>query len=223
MKKILAAVTSILITNLALAIPYPDNNPKDMLIKQETSTGSKFSIDVAYLDKMLKDLSIHAKNYPVQFDSESDKDKAIRDVKALDYTLSIINESPKSNPSMLLRQAQLNSIGHNLDVAGSAEKADKLFQSIIDITPENSLANYYYGVFLAGSGQASKAIPLLHKAAAANLYDAYFSLGMAYLSMNNTPAALENLEKYKSFSENTSNIDKIIDAIKSGSFKVNRN
>ena len=127
MKKILAAVTSILITNLALAIPYPDNNPKDMLIKQETSTGSKFSIDVAYLDKMLKDLSIHAKNYPVQFDSESDKDKAIRDVKALDYTLSIINESPKSNPSMLLRQAQLNSIGHNLDVAGSAEKADKLF------------------------------------------------------------------------------------------------
>ncbi|MFC3911949.1 tetratricopeptide repeat protein [Pseudaeromonas sharmana] len=205
----------------AWAEPYPDLDPKGVLVKQQTAEGAKYSIDQVYLDEMLKALAVHAKAYPVRFDNEADKRKAIQDVLVLDGMLSVINDAPHQDLAMVLRQAQLNSMGHNLDMAGAAEKADQLFQSLLAVAPDNALFNYDYALFLAGSGQGAKAIPLLHKAADAKLYDAYFSLGLVYLSVGNQDAAIENLNTYKRLTGRHAEADKFIAAIESGQVKVN--
>ena len=69
-----------LLASSAMAIPYPVNNPKAMVQKQQTATGEHYSLDIRYLDKMVADIAVHAGNYPVQFDSAADRTRAVADL-----------------------------------------------------------------------------------------------------------------------------------------------
>ncbi len=63
-------------------------------------------------------------NYPPKFTSESDKQRATRDVKTLSGMLDALVDTPQASPELLkIRTSLLNSIGHNLAFPGAAQKA----------------------------------------------------------------------------------------------------
>ena len=209
--------------SLAQAKEYGNYDPKRMVTFSETPSGKQARIDLNYLDQILNDLGLHATNYPPQFDTPQDRQRAIQDVKTLSGMLDILVNNPSPNPELLLRAAFLNSIGYNLDIPGSGEKTSAIFQRLLAAAPSVPRANYMYGKFLAGARNPKEAIPHLEKALAAGVGDAAYALGMTYLSLGDKEKALENLEDYRKRSPNDENAAVIIDAIRNGKIELKMN
>ena len=95
MRNFFAALLILVAIPLAHGKEYGSYEPKSMLHESDTQSGKKYSIDVKYLDQMLNDLALHARNYPPQFDSPQDKERAIQDVKTLSGMLDIFVTAPK--------------------------------------------------------------------------------------------------------------------------------
>jgi len=223
MRKFLFALIVLLIASVASAREYGNYDPKRLLTVSDTPSGKKHGFDGAYFDQMLNDLSAHAKNYPPQFDTPQDQQRATQDVKALSGMLDILINIPTPNPELLVRAGYLNSIGHNLNVAGSAEKANSIFQRLLTATPSDPRGNFMYGTFLAGIGKAKDALPYLEKALAAGVADAAYAIGMTYLTLGDKERAIKNLEDYKRRKPSDTNVDKLVDAIRNGKIEFKGN
>jgi tetratricopeptide (TPR) repeat protein len=218
----LFALFALLIASAASARDYGSYDPKRLLTVSETPSGKKYGVDVAYLDQMLNDLSSHAKNYPAQFDTPQDQRRATHDVKTLSGMLDILIDAPTPNPELLVRAGYLNSLGHNLDIAGAAEKADSIFQRLLAGTPSDPRGNFMYGTFLAGVGKSKEALPYLEKALSVGVIDAAYAIGMAYMMLGDKEQALRNLEEYKRRKPADDHVDKVIDAIRQGNVEFKR-
>jgi len=212
----------LLASSFTYATEYGHYDPKRILTVSETPSGKKHGIDGKYLDQMLSDLARHAKNYPPQFDTPQDRQRAIQDIKTLSGMLDILVNGPSPNPEILWRAGFLNSMGHNLDISGSAEKASATFQKLLAVSPSDSRGNYMYGTFLAGTGKPKEALPYLEKALAVGVTDAAYALGMTYLTLGNKQKALENLEAYRQRNPNDGNVAKLIDGIRNGKVEIKR-
>lgn len=220
MHKLFLAILVIFITSNASAKEYGNYDPKRLLIVSETATEKKYGLDIAYFDQILKDLSAHANSYPPRFDTPQDKQRATQDAKALSVILDTLINTPTPNPEFLIRAGHVNSIGHNLDIPGAAEKANTIFLQLLDVVPSDPHGNYMYGTFLAGAGQHKEALPYLEKALAVGVTDAEYSIGMTYLFLGDTEQALINLENYKQNTPNNANTDTLIEAIRNGNFEL---
>lgn len=201
------------------AKPYGDYDLKKILTITKTENGEKYGLDLQYIDKVITDLAQHAQNYPPKFDNEEDKQRATNDARMLSGLLDKIINKDDAPLELLKRSSSLNSIGHNLDINGAAQKADRDFQKLLSLKPENSEINFAYGVFLGGSNQGEKALPYLKKSAKLGNSNAYYALGMAYLVRQESDLALKNFEIYKKLTPTDKNVVRIIGAIKSGSIK----
>ena len=111
-------------------------------------------------------------------------------------------------------------MGHNLDIAGAAEKASMIFQTLLIASPSDSRANYMYGAFLAGAGKSREALHYLKKAFSAGVIDAAYSLGMTQLTLGNKQKALEFLEAYQKHKPDDEKLPKLIDEIRNGKFVI---
>ena len=183
MRIFLLALSILLNASLSHAKEYGNYDPKRMLTVSESPSGKRYGFDAAYLDLMLNDLSLHAKNYPPKFDTPQDRQRATRDVKMLSGMLDILINGPAPNPELLVRAGFLNSIGHNLDIAGSAEKSTAIFQRLLAAAPSDPRGDFMYGTFLAGAGKPKEALPYLEKALAVGVVDAAYAIGMTYLTI----------------------------------------
>ncbi|MDR2507812.1 MAG: hypothetical protein LBD67_07445 [Candidatus Accumulibacter sp.] len=204
----------------ASAKEYGNHDLTRLLKESETSSGKKHSFNAAYLDKILNDLSAHARNYPPRFDTPQDQQRAAKDVKILSGMLDTLISVPTPNLELLVRAGFLNSIGHNLDIPGAAEKANSIFLRLLALSPSDPRGNYMYGNFLSGTGKAKEALPYLEKALAAGVVDAGFSIGLAYVFLGEKDRAIKSLEDYKRRKPDDENVDKIIDAIRHGRFEI---
>lgn len=222
MRNYLFTLSVLLIVSSAQAKEYGNYDPMRLLTVSETPSGKKHSLDGMYLDRMLNDLSAHAKNYPPEFDTPQDQQRATQHVKAVSALLDVLINVPNPNPKLLLRAGQLNSIGHNLDIAGSAEKAGAIFQRLLTASPLDPQGNYMYGTFLTGVGKPHEALPYLSKALAIGVTDAAYAIGMTYLTLGDKEHALKNLEDYKRRKPSDTNVDKLIDAIRSGEIEFKK-
>ena len=197
----------------AEAIPYPVNNPKAMVQKQQAATGEHYSLDIRYLDKMVEDIAIHAGNYPVQFDSAADRTRAVADLILLSGMLEMVVNGPTPDGGLLLRYARLNRFGHNLDIPGATDKAEGSFKRLLAGQPDNPDANYEYGLFLASSGQAALAISYLEKAISLGVSEASYALGMSYLALGDRQKAIVQLQEYQRYHPKDGNVDKLLAAL----------
>lgn len=222
MHKFLLVILVALVVPSASAREYGNYDPKRLLTVAETPSGKKYGFDGAYLDQMLNDLSAHAKNYPPQFDTPQDQQRATQDVKALSGMLDILINVPTPNPELLARAGYLNSIGHNLNIPGAAEKANSIFLRLLSAAPSDPRGNYMYGTFLASAGKPKEALPYLEKALSAGVVDATYAIGMTYLTLGDKERALKNLESYKRRKPSDGNVDKLIDAIRNGKIEFKR-
>lgn len=201
---------------------YGSYDLRRVLTASEKPDGKKFGIDTNYLDRILEDLALHARNYPPRFDTPEDRQRAIADAKALSEMLGVVVNGPSAHPDLLLRAGFLNSMGHNLDIPGSAEKTLSIFQRLLAAAPDHPRGNYTYGTFLAGVGKSKDAIPYLKKALGAGVVDAAYALGMTYLTLGDKQKALENLANYKQQRPNDQNVDRLIEGIRSGTIEIKR-
>jgi len=216
MRAAFIVILILLCSSLSIAKEYGQYNPKQILTVSESPSGKKYGIDIEYLDLMINNLALHAKNYPPQFDTPRDKQQAVKDVTALSGMLGTLTKGPTPNPEILRRAGFLNSMGHNLDIPGSAEKAASDLQKLLSIAPTDSGGNYIYGTFLAGSGKAKEALPYLKQALASGEADASYALGTAYLFLGDEPKALENLEAYRQNNPDDASIARLLDGIRNG-------
>jgi tetratricopeptide (TPR) repeat protein len=222
MIKIFITLFSLLLATAASAAPYGNYDPKRLLTAVDTPSGKKPAIDGKYLDQMVNDLAAHAKNYPPQFDSPQDQQRAAKDAQVLAGMLDLMIDGPGPNPELLIRAAFLNAIGHNLDVPGAAEKADKNFQKYLALVPSDPRGNYMYGTFLGGVGKPKDALPYLEKALSYGVIDAAYAKGMSHLALGEKDQALKSFDIYKRQRPSDPNVDKLIDAIKNGQIEVKR-
>jgi len=184
------------------------------------SGDQQHALDVAYLDQVINDLAIHAKNYPPRFDTPQDKERAVKDTTELAGILDILLQT-RNDPEFLLRAALVNSIGYNLDIPGTGTKANALFLRVLEVAPDHPGANYAFGAFLGGAGRPLDALPYLERALALGAPDAAYGLGFTYLSLGNKEQALKYLEQYRA-STPGANIDELIQAIKDGKIEMKR-
>lgn len=206
----------------AWAKAYGNYDARRILTVTDTPTGKRHGIDLQYLDTMLDDLAAHARNYPPSFDSDQDKQRATRDATVLAGMLGMLAQDAGAHPEILFRAATVNSMGHNLQIAGAGQKADALFQRLLVLTPDHPRSNHAYGVFLAGAAKPAASLPYLEKALAAGLVDAGYSLGLVYLSLGDKTRALEYLDAYKAKTPTDTNAAMLIEAIRSGRATVKR-
>jgi hypothetical protein len=50
---------------------------------------------------------------------------------------------------LLFRDGFANAMGHNLDFRGCADRAIRSYERLIELQPENRIAHFYLGGFLA--------------------------------------------------------------------------
>lgn len=225
MHKFVLAFLVLLTTLGADAREYGAYDLKRLITVSETPSGRKYGFDGAYLDLILNDLAAHARNYPPQFDTPQDQQRAAQDALALAGMLDSLINVPSPHPELLIRAAHLNSMGHNLGVAGAGEKANLIFQRLLAILPSDARGNYMYGAFLSGVGKPKDALPYLEKALAIGVVDAAYAIGMTHLALGDKEKALKSLEDYKARRPGDGNVDKLIEAIRNGKieFKTNPN
>ena len=222
MRKLILVIIAALAIPIANAKEYGNYDLKRLLTVTEMPSGKKYGFDGAYLDQILNDLSAHAKNYPPQFDTPQDQQRASQDVKTLSGMLDTLINSPTPNIELLVRAGHLNSIGHNLKIPGMAEKANSIFLRLLTAAPSDPRGNYMYGTFLAGTGKPKEALPFLEKALSVGVVDAAYTIGMTYLTLGDKEQALKNLEDYKRRKPSDGSIDKLIDAIRNGKIEIKR-
>ena len=218
----LISIFLIFFCKICVAEQYGFYDSKSILLAKKTGEGEKYSLDIQAMDRIINDLAAHARYYPPKFESEQEKQRAIQDTQVLSGILETLVSKPDANPELLKRSGFVNSIGHNLDIKGCAQKADRDFKSYLARKPDDPSVNFMYGAFLGGANQGDRALPYLEKAASLEYTDAYYSLGMYYLSKNDRDSALKNFEIYKSHSPKDESIAKLIEAVKSGKFEFKR-
>ena len=231
MRKLFLAVLILLAAPHASAQEYGHYDLKRLFTSSGAAGGKQseaasaadklHALDLGYLDQVMNDLSIHAKNYPPRFDTPQDKERAIRDATALAGVLDIVLQDPATDPEVLLRAGLVNSIGHNLDIPGAGNKANAIFVRLLELTPSDPRANFAFGAFLGGAGRPLDALPYLQRAADLGVPDAVYALGFAYLTLGNKEEALKYLEQYRASTPNA-DIDNLIQAIKDGKIELKR-
>lgn len=203
-----------LCANTAFARPYVVYDMRRIVGVRDTAEGQKKYFDVGFMRQVLGDLYVHASNYPPQFDSEQDKQRAQRDLRVIMNSLPVLVEVPAPDQRLLLDAAVACSIGHNFDIPRAAENAVKYFERLLALNPENPAANQQYGAFLGNTGQVKQGIPYLKKAQGLGVAEATYSLGLSYMILGDKKAALENLEKYQSTHPQDSRVATLIKALR---------
>ena len=223
MRRIALGTVLLSIAVLGQAKEYGHYEIKSIATVSQSATGQhSVTINFSLLDQLLADLSIHNNNYPAQFDTAEDRQRAVRDVIAVSKILDILLDNPSPNAEVLLRAAEVNGIGHNLDIPGAGEKAMTDFTALLNRSPDDPRADYLYGKFLVSAGKPREAIPLLEKAKATTALNADWTLGLAYLALNARAKALESLEEYVKRVPNDKNAAKLIDAIRNGAVEFKK-
>lgn len=196
--------------------PYAHFDGEKLLIAAIPDKSEGPKLNGTYLDMWIEELAVHARNYPVSFASEDDKKRAYRDAELLSKILDAMNETPEPNPELLRRAGFVNSMAHNLDVPGAAEKAIEYFTKLLKARPDDPMGNYMFGAFLGSAGKADASIPYLKRADELGVVDASYGLGMAYLMSGDKQNAIIYFEKYGKLVPEDKSIATLLEAIKSG-------
>jgi hypothetical protein len=202
-------------TLIALARAYGRYDIKKVVTVTEAAPGKpSANINIAYLSQILDDLSRHASTYPPHFESADDRRRAEHDLSAISAALDPLIESFSHNPDLLMRVALLHAFGHNLDIPASSQKAVAAFTTLVNLTPDDPMANYRYGVFLASTNKAGDGIPFLEKAKSLGVVNADYWLGVSYQIAGDKAKAVENLENYVRRVPSDVNAARMLDAIR---------
>ena len=198
-----------------------DYQLKDAMVEKVDEKGKKsHTIDMRVIDYYINRISTHAKEYPPKFKSKKEQDEVIDKLEQLIGLLEIIGENQQNNPEFIARAALANSMGHNVDLKGSAEKSGIYYKKLLRLTPDSPIANYHYGMFLSGTRKHHfDSIPYLEKALKLGQEDARYTLGLLYYQLGDKEKGMSMLRKYSLNNPKNKHVKKLIEAINSGKLK----
>ena len=203
-------------------VEYGDYDARKCLKVAKAEDG-KESLDLKCVDGIMDDLARHAKGFPPQFRSKKEQERAERDVKTLSAMFAPIAAKDDAEVEILLRAGFLSSMGHNLDIEGSAEKAINYFERLLKKEPDHVKGNHLYGIFLAATATKQKeSVKYLEKAYQLGVVDAAFTLGFAYLILGDKQKSLEYFEAYVRSRPDDERAKNMIEMIKSGKGEAKR-
>lgn len=220
MRSTIAFVLILLFPILAKAEVW-DYELRDAMVEKVDERGNKsHSVDMRVIDYYISRIAFYAKEYPPKFKNKEEQDEVINKLEQLIGLLEIIGENQQNNPEFLARAAFANSMGHNVDLEGAAEKSGAYYEKLLRITPESPIANYHYGMFLSGTRKYHfDSIPYLEKALKLGQEDARYTLGLLYYEQGEKEKGMLMLEKYSMDNPKNVHVKKIIEAINSGNLK----
>lgn len=197
----------------------------DILVKQQNENGqTTYSANVEIIDYYINRISINAKEYPPRFSSKEEQEEVTSKLSQLINILEIIGENQQENPDFLFQAAIANSMGHNLDLQGSADRAKNYFDKLLNISPENPEANYQYGMFLSGtSAYHFDGIPYLEKALAYGQKDALFTLGLLAVQQGHKEKGLAYLTEFSENNPEDTYAKRVINAVNEGKIQFKSN
>ncbi len=172
------------------------------------------------IEKFLNDLAPHARNYPPHFDSEVQRDQLSNKLKDVLATLDAQSKNDSSNLDLLFRHAFANSMGHNLDFSGCAEKAISSYETLLEAKPQDGKVNFYFGAFLAGTTLLPKSVPYLRNAADLGVTDAHYTLAFVYLKQGDLQSALPEFKAYLKFEPDNETAKKMVSDIEGGRLRI---
>ena len=203
-------------------VEYGDYDARKCLKVAKAEDG-KESLDLKCVDGIMDDLAKRAKGFPPQFRSKKEQERAERDVKMLSAMFAPIAAKDDAEVEILLRAGFLNSMGHNLDIEGSAEKAINYFERLLKKEPDHVKGNYLYGIFLAATAAKQKeSVKYLEKAYRLGVEDAAYTLGLVHLILGDKQKSLEYFEAYVRSHPDDERSKSMIERIKSGKVEVKR-
>jgi tetratricopeptide (TPR) repeat protein len=217
-KSVLTALLCLAAASALHARPYGDYELGRILEKNETGQGGR--LNVGYINTIMEDLRTHAESYPTHFDTPNDQVRARRDVLQLTGLLEILGQDANAPIDILLRLGVLGHMGYNLEMPRMGDVAKTYFAKALQAQPDHSFANYRMGLFLAQANQLPQALPFLEKAKRLGYKAALYSLGMTYLSLQDTAKALENLNAYQALYPQDQRTAQIIQAIQQGKVSI---
>lgn len=214
-----------LMCSSASAIPYQTHSIEQLkTLFNLNKDGNKYyaSINLSALLAITESLEIHALEYPVSFDHESDKIRAQKEVRFLSNMLNQFFPEMNRNITFLKIALRINNVAYNLDVQlhDSKSRIKKSAQAIFALDPNDCETHFRLGAFLASSGSVVEGISHLEFAVAQDYIPAYFMLAIAYIMNEENQKAIKTLEIYKTKVPEDLNTDDVLEAIRSGRFEV---
>lgn len=192
------------------------------LARQNAPPAKGASLDMALMDRILADLQQHAGNYPPQFDSPADAQRAQADAKTLMGMLGAVFSAGPAPLDLLLRMGMLGAVSHNMDLPGGATFAQTHFERLLKMDSAHAAGNFQYGTFLGNTGRAKEALPYLIKAKNKGVIPALYAIGMSYLMLGDKALALENLQAYQKAVPGDAAVGKLIEAVRAGKVDVKK-
>ncbi len=153
-------------------------------------------IDLDYLDHWLADLEPYARTPARPFGSESERQRVLADLRALESLVGLAVLEQGSVP-LVRRSALLAYIAYQLRLPDAAVRADLAFNRWLLLAPDEGEAYYHYGRFLLASAQYPSAVFYLRNAFAQGILDAELLLGMALLKQGERDEAAIYLQHYR--------------------------
>lgn len=183
-----------------------------------------YFLEMGVVSTVMNDLLQHAKMWPVTFRTEPERRRAEQDVTVLASVIEVIAADEDADSELLISMGRVQAIRHNLDLDGAGEQAVAWFRRLLAREPEHVLGNYHFGVLLASTlpPDDDTAIPYLEKAIALGVDDAWYSLGMKYLTREDVSEALRCLETYASKRPDDKSVQLFIEALKSDELSFER-
>lgn len=177
----------------AHADPWKYSLEEALQVRTDQTGRERYSLNREVIGYYLSRIASHARAYPPSFESDAQR----RDVsEKLRQLIDVLGVVAANHPELMLRYAFAQSMGHNLDFAGSAREAIRAFETLLKADPDHRRANYRYGMFLASTAQSMQAFPYLEKALEAGEEDARYTLALLELEHRDRDRGLRLLEQY---------------------------
>ena len=213
-----------IITLLLLALPFAaissdwKHELSEALSKSENEEGiTQYKVNMEVIDYYISRIAVHAKEYPPRFKSQEEFNDVAEKLEKLIGVLSIIGQNQQQNAEFLLRSAFVQSMAHNINMKGAADKAKEDFDKLLKLEPDNIKGNYLYGMFLSGTQKYHfESIPYLEKAFTLGENDAQYTLGLLYFQQGDKDKGLKYLQKYAKNNPDQERVKKVISAIETG-------
>jgi tetratricopeptide (TPR) repeat protein len=175
---------------------------------------------IGYVDQFLNKLAPHAKRYPTTFDSKVQREELNNELKEILGVMDSAILKFQNDPEVLFRYAFLNAMGHNMDIAGCADKSISAYLRLLDLKPSDKRANYYFGSFLAGTTLFAKSVPYLEKSIELGEGEAHYTLAFVYIKEGKQDEALPEFKKYLEIDPNNDAARKMVNDIENKNLKV---
>lgn len=158
------------------------------------STAAEFQL--AHIDRFLNELSPHALRYPTNFESKSQYDKYSKNLTDILSQMDSMLPKFQRDTEFLFQYSLANSMGHNMDIPGAAEKSISGYSQLLALAPNDKRANYYFGSFLSATTLYEESPPFLLKAIELGEEEAHYTLAFIYIKEGKQSEALSEFKAY---------------------------